>query len=122
MIHVFKGCKQEDMPPHIYASGQIAYRDMLNSRRDQSLIMMGRSGSGKSVCAKHILSYLTLAAGSVNNVLTGKGNNSQGYGHWHKYILYYSVMNLQLILYLFLTYVLKSTTMDFIFNLSYYWY
>lgn len=73
VIHVFKGCKQEDMPPHIYASGQIAYRDMLNSRRDQSLIMMGRSGSGKSVCAKHILSYLTLAAGSVNNVLTGTG-------------------------------------------------
>lgn len=119
MIHVFKGCKQEDMPPHIYASGQIAYRDMLNSRRDQSLIMMGRSGSGKSVCAKHILSYLTLAAGSVNNILTGKGNNSQGCGHWHKY---YSVMNLQLILYVFLPYVFKSTTMDFIFNLSYYWY
>lgn len=119
MIHVFKGCKQEDMPPHIYASGQIAYRDMLNSRRDQSLIMMGRSGSGKSVCAKHILSYLTLAAGSVNNVLTGKGNYSQGCGHWHKY---YSVMNLQLILYVFLPYVLKSTTIDFIFNLSYYWY
>lgn len=120
MIHVFKGCKQEDMPPHIYASGQIAYRDMLNSRRDQSLIMMGRSGSGKSVCAKHILSYLTLAAGSVNNILTGKGNNSQGCGHWH--IKYYSVMNLQLILYVFLPYVLKSTTIDFIFNLSYYWY
>lgn len=59
------------MPPHIYASGQMAYRDMLNSRRDQSVILMGRSGSGKSVNAKHILSYLTLAAGSINNILTG---------------------------------------------------
>lgn len=60
------------MPPHIYASGQIAYRDMLNSRRDQSIILMGRSGSGKSVSAKHILSYLTLAAGSISNILTGE--------------------------------------------------
>ncbi|XP_078338718.1 unconventional myosin-XVIIIa-like isoform X2 [Crassostrea virginica] len=76
VIHVFKGCKQEDMPPHIYASGQMAYRDMLNSRRDQSVILMGRSGSGKSVNAKHILSYLTLAAGSINNILTGDKLNA----------------------------------------------
>ncbi|XP_048747756.2 unconventional myosin-XVIIIa-like isoform X4 [Ostrea edulis] len=76
VIQVFKGCKQEDMPPHIYASGQIAYRDMLNSRRDQSIILMGRSGSGKSVSAKHILSYLTLAAGSISNILTGDKLNA----------------------------------------------
>ncbi|XP_062577045.1 unconventional myosin-XVIIIa-like [Saccostrea cucullata] len=76
LIQVFKGCKQEDMPPHIYASGQIAYRDMLNSRRDQSIIMMGRSGSGKSVNAKHILSYLTLAAGSVGNIMSGDKLNA----------------------------------------------
>ncbi|XP_061197943.1 unconventional myosin-XVIIIa-like isoform X2 [Saccostrea echinata] len=76
LIQVFKGCKQEDMPPHVYASGQIAYRDMLNSRRDQSIIMMGRSGSGKSVNAKHILSYLTLAAGSVGNIMSGDKLNA----------------------------------------------
>lgn len=63
---------------YIYVSGQIVYRDMLNSRRDQFFIMMGRSGSGKSVCVKYILFYLILAVGSVNNVLIGKGKEFIG--------------------------------------------
>lgn len=66
---------------YIYVSGQIVYRDMLNSRRDQFFIMMGRSGSGKSVCVKYILFYLILVVGSVNNILIGKGNNLQGCGY-----------------------------------------
>ena len=69
---MFRGCKQEDLPPHIYSAAQIAYRDLLNTRRDQSLVFMGRSGSGKTSSASHCLHYLLLAAGSVNNIFTGK--------------------------------------------------
>ena len=69
---MFKGCKQEDMPPHIFASAQISYRELLNTRHDQSVVLMGRSGSGKSYNAQHILHYLALSAGTVNNVLTGR--------------------------------------------------
>lgn len=61
------------MPPHIFASAQIAYREMLNTRHDQSVVLMGRSGSGKTYNSHHILHYLTQSAGTVNNVLTGKG-------------------------------------------------
>ena len=68
---MFKGCKQEDMPPHIFASAQIAYREMLNTRQDQSIVFMGRSGSGKTYNMHHILHYLTASMSSVNNVLTG---------------------------------------------------
>ncbi|XP_069135915.1 unconventional myosin-XVIIIa-like isoform X4 [Argopecten irradians] len=70
VIQVFRGCKQEDMPPHIYATGQIAYREMLNSRNDQSIVFMGRSGSGKTTNGRHVLHYLVASAGSVNNILT----------------------------------------------------
>ncbi|OWF52160.1 Unconventional myosin-XVIIIa [Mizuhopecten yessoensis] len=70
VIQVFRGCKQEDMPPHIYATGQIAYREMLNSRNDQSIVFMGRSGSGKTTNERHVLHYLVASAGSVNNILT----------------------------------------------------
>ncbi|XP_052268542.1 unconventional myosin-XVIIIa-like isoform X7 [Dreissena polymorpha] len=70
VIQMFKGCKQEDMPPHIFASAQIAYREMLNTRQDQSIVLMGRSGSGKSYNAHHILHYLATSAGAVNNILT----------------------------------------------------
>ncbi|KAL4224255.1 TRAFAC class myosin-kinesin ATPase superfamily [Mactra antiquata] len=70
VIQMFKGCKQEDMPPHIFATAQIAYREMLNTRHDQSIVFMGRSGSGKTYNVRHILHYLTMSAGSVNNILS----------------------------------------------------
>ncbi|XP_067682622.1 unconventional myosin-XVIIIa-like isoform X2 [Haliotis asinina] len=69
VVQMFKGCKQEDMPPHVFSMAQIAYREMLSSRRDQSIIIMGRSGSGKTINARHILHYLTLTAGSIYNIL-----------------------------------------------------
>lgn len=70
VVSMFRGCKSEDMPPHIYSTSQSAYRSMLETRRDQSLIFLGRSGSGKTTSFKHALNYLVLAAGSVSKVLT----------------------------------------------------
>lgn len=70
VAHMFRGCKPEDMPPHIYAAAQAAYRGALASRRDHSLVFLGRSGAGKTCNFRHALHYLVLAAGSVNKVLT----------------------------------------------------
>ena len=56
---MFRGCRREDMPPHIFAMGQQAYRDMMITRQDQSLILMGLSGSGKTFNARYLLRYLT---------------------------------------------------------------
>uniref|UniRef100_A0A182FW47 Myosin motor domain-containing protein n=1 Tax=Anopheles albimanus TaxID=7167 RepID=A0A182FW47_ANOAL len=59
---MFRGCKAEDdMPPHIFSQAQTAYRAALETRRDQSIIFMGRSGAGKTTNFKHALYYLTLA-------------------------------------------------------------
>lgn len=71
---MFRGCKTEDMPPHIYSLAQTAYRTMLETRRDQSLIFMGRSGSGKTTSFKHALYYLALAAGEYIFMLYGNFN------------------------------------------------
>ncbi|XP_012216903.2 unconventional myosin-XVIIIa isoform X2 [Linepithema humile] len=70
VAHMFRGCKSEDMPPHIYAIAQSAYRGMLATRRDHSLVFLGRSGAGKTTNFKHALHYLVLAAGTVNKILT----------------------------------------------------
>ncbi|KAL0102829.1 hypothetical protein PUN28_018253 [Cardiocondyla obscurior] len=70
VAHMFRGCKSEDMPPHIYAVAQSAYRGMLATRRDHSLVFLGRSGAGKTTNFKHALHYLVLAAGTVNKILT----------------------------------------------------
>lgn len=68
MASLFLGCDTDDMPPHIYASAQAAYRAMVHSRRDQSIVLLGRSGSGKTHNFRHLLSYILMAAGSANKV------------------------------------------------------
>ncbi|XP_067015742.2 unconventional myosin-XVIIIa isoform X2 [Anabrus simplex] len=78
VVHMFRGCKSEDMPPHIYSLAQSAYHSMLASRRDQSVVFLGRSGSGKTVSFRHVLHYLVLAAGTVNKVLTVEKLNAIG--------------------------------------------
>lgn len=70
VIQMFRGCKQEDMPPHIFASVQTAYRNMLATRMDQSIVFMGLSGSGKTTNSKHVMHYLTSAARSHHSALT----------------------------------------------------
>ena len=71
VMQMFKGCKTEDMPPHIYSTTQTAYRTMLSTRQDQSIVLLGRSGAGKSTNMKHALHYLCITAGCVNNILNG---------------------------------------------------
>ncbi|XP_023178548.2 unconventional myosin-XVIIIa isoform X3 [Drosophila hydei] len=67
VVSMFRGCKTEDMPPHVYSLAQTAYRSLVETRRDQSLIFMGRSGSGKTTSFKHALNYLALAAAKLIN-------------------------------------------------------
>ncbi|KRG01666.1 uncharacterized protein Dmoj_GI10098, isoform H [Drosophila mojavensis] len=72
VVSMFRGCKTEDMPPHVYSLAQTAYRSLVETRRDQSLIFMGRSGSGKTTSFKHALNYLALAAGAYNNFINAE--------------------------------------------------
>ncbi|XP_030744086.1 unconventional myosin-XVIIIa isoform X2 [Echinops telfairi] len=67
VMHMFKGCRREDMAPHIYAVAQTAYRAMLMSRQDQSIILLGSSGSGKTTSCQHLVQYLATIAGSSGN-------------------------------------------------------
>ncbi|KAJ8956260.1 hypothetical protein NQ318_014995 [Aromia moschata] len=70
VVSLFKGCKSEDMPPHIYSMAQSSYHAMLSTRRDQSLVFLGRSGSGKTTNFRHCVQYLVTAAGASNKVLS----------------------------------------------------
>lgn len=73
VMHMFKGCRREDMAPHIYAVAQTAYRAMLMSRQDQSIVLLGSSGSGKTTSFQHLVQYLTTIAGtSGSKVFSGE--------------------------------------------------
>lgn len=83
---MFKGCRREDMAPHIYAVAQTAYRAMLMSRQDQSIVLLGSSGSGKTTSFQHLVQYLaTIAGTSGNKVFSGEAGsreNRPGAGVW----------------------------------------
>ncbi|XP_051035851.1 unconventional myosin-XVIIIa isoform X4 [Phodopus roborovskii] len=64
VMHMFKGCRREDTAPHIYGVAQTAYRAMLMSRQDQSIVLLGSSGSGKTTSFQHLVQYLATIAGT----------------------------------------------------------
>ncbi|CAM9464777.1 unnamed protein product, partial [Phaeothamnion confervicola] len=45
-------------PPHVFAIGHNAYYDMLNERKNQSVIITGESGAGKSEACKLVLQFI----------------------------------------------------------------
>jgi myosin heavy subunit len=49
------------LPPHVYSISQMSYLSLLRSNENQSIIVCGESGSGKTESAKHLLRYLAFA-------------------------------------------------------------
>ncbi|XP_034405969.1 unconventional myosin-XVIIIa-like [Cyclopterus lumpus] len=70
VMHMFKGCRREDTAPHIYSMAQAAYRNLLTTRQDQSIVLLGKSGSGKTTNCQHIIQYLIAIAGSTNKTFS----------------------------------------------------
>ncbi|XP_072325691.1 unconventional myosin-XVIIIa isoform X3 [Scyliorhinus torazame] len=70
VMHMFKGCRREDTSPHVYAIAQVAYRNLLTTRQDQSIVLLGRSGSGKTTNSQHLVQYLVTIAGSTGKNMT----------------------------------------------------
>uniref|UniRef100_A0A672P081 Unconventional myosin-XVIIIa-like n=1 Tax=Sinocyclocheilus grahami TaxID=75366 RepID=A0A672P081_SINGR len=65
VMQMFKGCRREETAPHIFAIAQSAYHQLLTTRQDQTIVLLGKSGSGKTTNCQYLLQYLvTIAAGS----------------------------------------------------------
>ncbi|XP_005396196.1 PREDICTED: unconventional myosin-XVIIIb isoform X2 [Chinchilla lanigera] len=58
--------RRDGLPAHISSLAQRAYWAMLSQRRDQSIIALGRSGAGKTICCEQALEHLVGMAGSVD--------------------------------------------------------
>ncbi|ULT80563.1 hypothetical protein L3Y34_010855 [Caenorhabditis briggsae] len=67
LIEEFKGKKRHEMPPHIFAIADTAYRSMLQEREDQSILCTGESGAGKTENTKKVIQYLAHVAGATRN-------------------------------------------------------
>lgn len=67
-IEQYKNRGRQELPPHVFVVADQAYRGLLESGRDQSVIISGESGAGKTEATKQCLQYLAECAGSNNDV------------------------------------------------------
>ncbi|KAL5257243.1 hypothetical protein ACHWQZ_G012247 [Mnemiopsis leidyi] len=64
MIWAYKGQQIGQLDPHIYAISEDAYSEMKTLGRNQSIIVSGESGAGKTVSAKYAMRYFATVAGN----------------------------------------------------------
>lgn len=54
----YKNKQREEADPHIYAISDLAFRNMLEEHENQSILVTGESGAGKTENTKKVIQYL----------------------------------------------------------------
>uniref|UniRef100_A0A674P0Q2 Myosin heavy chain, fast skeletal muscle-like n=1 Tax=Takifugu rubripes TaxID=31033 RepID=A0A674P0Q2_TAKRU len=64
VVSAYRGKKRMEAPPHIFSVSDNAYQNMLTDRENQSVLITGESGAGKTVNTKRVIQYFaTIAVG-----------------------------------------------------------
>ncbi|XP_048102750.1 myosin-3-like isoform X2 [Alosa alosa] len=58
----YRGKKRQEVPPHIFSISDNAYQFMLTDRENQSILITGESGAGKTVNTKRVIQYFATIA------------------------------------------------------------
>ncbi len=67
-INMYKGRTREDTKPHIYAMADEAFRNLVDEGENQSILVTGESGAGKTENTKKVIQYLAAVAHSESPV------------------------------------------------------
>ncbi|KAI3323126.1 P-loop containing nucleoside triphosphate hydrolase protein [Xylariaceae sp. AK1471] len=57
MVQVYAGKQRETQAPHLFAIAEEAFIKMIKDSRNQTVVVSGESGAGKTVSAKYIMRY-----------------------------------------------------------------
>jgi myosin heavy chain 6/7 len=79
VILKYKGKKRSEMPPHIFSVADNAYSNMLRDRENQSILITGESGAGKTENTKKVIAYFAqVAAASSKKEEPDSGASKKG--------------------------------------------
>uniref|UniRef100_UPI003AAE03E5 myosin heavy chain, fast skeletal muscle-like n=1 Tax=Centroberyx gerrardi TaxID=166262 RepID=UPI003AAE03E5 len=62
VVTAYRGKKRMEAPPHIFSVSDNAYQNMLTDRENQSVLITGESGAGKTVNTKRVIQYFATVA------------------------------------------------------------
>ncbi|KAG7272847.1 hypothetical protein CRUP_029287, partial [Coryphaenoides rupestris] len=64
VVNAYRGKKRMEAPPHIFSVSDNAFQNMLTDRENQSVLITGESGAGKTVNTKRVIQYFaTISTG-----------------------------------------------------------
>ncbi|XP_032086660.1 myosin-16 [Thamnophis elegans] len=74
VAQMYKGRKRTEVPPHLFSISDNAYHDMLMDRENQSMLITGESGAGKTENTKKVIQYFANIGSTGKASADGKGS------------------------------------------------
>ncbi|KAF0699307.1 Aste57867_10097 [Aphanomyces stellatus] len=72
-MHIkYQRLPRDELPPHVYATSVAAYKSMQHEKRNQSVLVSGESGAGKTETTKILMNHLATIAGGLNDATIAK--------------------------------------------------
>ncbi|KAG9335084.1 hypothetical protein JZ751_005760, partial [Albula glossodonta] len=78
VVAAYRGKKRMEAPPHIFSVSDNAYQFMLTDRENQSVLITGESGAGKTVNTKRVIQYFATIAVAGDKKKDAQPSKMQG--------------------------------------------
>ncbi|XP_062977585.1 myosin-4-like [Elgaria multicarinata webbii] len=78
VVSGYRGKKRQEAPPHIFSISDNAYQFMLTDRENQSVLITGESGAGKTVNTKRVIQYFATIAVTGDKKKDSQPSKMQG--------------------------------------------
>ncbi|KAF8958407.1 myosin II heavy chain [Flammula alnicola] len=76
IIQQYRGKRRDENPPHVFAVAERAWVNMGEERENQSILITGESGAGKTESTKKVIQYLAAIATDVHHPMTPSHSRS----------------------------------------------